>query len=76
MLYEKCNEGLKRQDENGAYCCLMCCRGGCLVDVSIQADIVCRLVCVGCLLENLALCRVGICVWAMCALQCAKNSVG
>ena len=24
----------------------------------------------------LALCKVGFCVWVLCALQCAKNSVG
>jgi len=31
---------------------------------------------VGCVLAFLALCKVGFCVSALCALQCAKNSVG
>jgi uncharacterized membrane protein len=31
---------------------------------------------VGCALAFLALCKVGFCVSALCALQCAKNSVG
>jgi len=31
---------------------------------------------VGCVLAFLALCKVGFCVLALCALQCAKNSVG
>jgi hypothetical protein len=31
---------------------------------------------VGCALAFLALCKVGLCVGVLCALQCAKNSVG
>ncbi|OHC87622.1 MAG: hypothetical protein A2546_00070 [Sphingobacteriia bacterium RIFOXYD2_FULL_35_12] len=30
----------------------------------------------GCELAFLALCKVGLCVGVLCALQCAKNSVG
>ena len=32
--------------------------------------------CVGCALAFLALCKVWLCVRVLCALQCAKNSVG
>jgi hypothetical protein len=30
----------------------------------------------GCALTFLALGKVGFCVWVLCALQCAKNSMG
>jgi hypothetical protein len=35
-----------------------------------------RPVWVGCALAFLALCKVGFCASALCAFQCAKNSVG